>query len=62
MKNFLGFLFQFSIHQEIGVAKTILIDMRTNRYYVWLLIYCIYFITRVTILLLCFLYYILPIK
>ena len=62
MKIFLGFLFQFSIHQEIGVAKNILIDMRINRYYVWLLIYCIYFITRVTILLLCFLYYILPIK
>ena len=42
MKNFLGFLFQFSIHQEIGVAKNILIGLRTNRYYVWLLIYTIY--------------------
>ena len=42
MKIFLGFLFQFSIHQEIGVAKNILIGLRTNRYYVWLLIYTIY--------------------
>ncbi len=39
MKIFLGFLFQFSIHQEIGVAKNILIGLRTHRYYVWLLIY-----------------------
>ena len=31
MKNILGFLFQFSIHQEIGVAKNILIGLRTNR-------------------------------
>ena len=52
MKIFLGFLFQFSIHQEIGVAKNILIGLRTNRYYVWLLIYTIYFITRVTSILL----------
>ena len=52
MKNFLGFLFQFSIHQEIGVAKNILIGLRTNRYYVWLLIYTIYFITRVATILL----------
>ena len=43
MKDFLGFLFQFSIHQEIGVAKNILIGLRTHRYYVWLLVYTIYF-------------------
>ena len=34
MKNILGFLFQFSIHQQIGVAKFILISMRTERCYV----------------------------
>ena len=53
MKIFLGFLFQFSIHQEIGVAKTILIDMRTNRYYVWLLM-----IVSILLLELLFYYYV----
>jgi len=31
MKNILGFLFQFSIHQQIGVAKFILIVLRIMR-------------------------------
>ena len=34
MKNILGFLLQFSIHTKKGVAKFILISMRTERCYV----------------------------
>ena len=47
MKNILGFLFQFSIHQQIGVAKFILIVQIIMRYYFleknyfWLLNYII---------------------